>query len=144
VSATVEGIREPLPRPLHELLRRAVLNHARSERRKVYLPLVHVGLPGGHEAVFAVRPDDPSDHAVCADVVAAMLRRTSTPSDTPVVWLTRTGPLDLQDVDSLWLAAARTAYGEAGASLTFVVANRHGWRDPRSGAGRTWTRLRAG
>ena len=60
-----------------------------------------------------------------------------------LVWLTRTGGLELQDVDARWLAATRAAYDEASASLAFVVVNRRGWRDPRSGLSRTWVRLRA-
>jgi hypothetical protein len=137
-----EGIRDPVSRQLSELLRRAALDHALSERRKVYLPLVHVGLPGRRETVFAVRPEETGDHALRADVIATMLRRVRG-HETPLVWLTRTGGLELQDVDAQWLAGARTAYAEAGAPLTMVVVNRRGWRDPRSDLGRTWTRLRA-
>jgi hypothetical protein len=59
-----------------------------------------------------------------------------------MVWLTRAGPLDLQDVDAAWLAAARIATAEAGVSLTMVVVTRHGWLDPRSGVRREWKRLR--
>ncbi|WP_346386017.1 hypothetical protein [Nocardioides sp.] len=140
--STDDGIREPVPRHLHALLRRAALDHAVSERRKVYLPLIHVGLPGRQETVFAVRPEELGDHALRADLIAAMLRRVRG-DRTPIVWLTRTGSLELQDVDAQWLAGARTAYAETGAPLTMVVVNRRGWRDPRSGVGRTWSRLRA-
>ena len=59
------------------------------------------------------------------------------------MWLTRSGGLELQDVDARWLAATRAAYDEARAPLAFVVVNRRGWRDPRSGLSRTWVRLRA-
>jgi hypothetical protein len=59
------------------------------------------------------------------------------------VWLTRPGELALHDLDVAWLSAAASAYAEAGADLTMVVVNRRGWRDPRSGAGQTWVRLRA-
>ncbi|MCW2766860.1 MAG: hypothetical protein JWO11_2819 [Nocardioides sp.] len=89
-----------------------------------------------------MRPEDVADHALAADVLAAMLRRVRGGAEPPIVWLTRTGGLELQDVDARWLAGARTAYAEAGAALTMVIVNRHGWRDPRSGVGRTWTRLR--
>jgi len=143
VPARAEGIVEPLPRRLHDLLRRAVLDHALSERRRVHLPLVHVGLPGQPSTVFAIRPEDPFDQSLRTDVVAAMLRRVRGTAQAPLVWLTRTGDLDLQDVDAQWLAAARAAYAEADTPLTLVIANRHGWRDPRSGVGRTWKRLRA-
>ena len=88
---------------------------------------------------------EPSDPGLRTDVVAALrVRATQGASgdDVPMVWLTRTGALELQDVDARWLAAARAAYDEAGAPLAFVVVNRHGWRDPRSGLSRTWARLR--
>ncbi|MDN4163101.1 hypothetical protein [Nocardioides abyssi] len=141
--AAPPGVPGPVPARLDRLLRRAVLDHARSERRRVHLPLVHVGVPGGVERVLAVRPEDRFDHALRADAVAAMRAATRRDgADEPLVWLTRTGELDLQDVDAAWLAAACTAYAEAGAPLVMVVANRRGWRDPRSGAGRTWQRLR--
>lgn len=128
----------PLPRDLGRLLRRAVCEHASAERRRRYLPLLRVGLPGERQLVHPDRPDTPTDHALRADIVAAMRHRSG--SDRPLVWLTRPGALDLQDVDVRWLAAARQAYAEAGVPLVFVVVNRHGWRDPRSGAGRTWQR----
>jgi hypothetical protein len=142
-AALSEGIlTDPVPSGLHALLRLAVLDHARSERRKHYLPLVHVGRPGASQTLFAVRTEDGADHALRTDVVAAMVRRATPGAGTPMVWLTRSGELDLQDVDAAWLAAARTAYAEAELPLTMVVVNRRGWRDPRSGVGRTWSRLR--
>jgi hypothetical protein len=138
----VEGIREPLTRSLHRTLRRAVLEHAVSERRRVFAPLLHVGTPGGPQALFAPGPLGVTDHALRTDVVAALLRRTSG-LDERLVWLTRPGGLELQDTDAAWLAAARAAAAEADVPLTMVVVTRHGWRDPRSGAGQTWKRLRA-
>ena len=137
------GVPVPAPPDVARLLRRAVLDHARSERRRVHLPLVHVGVPGGAERALAVRPEDRLDHALRADAVAAMRAATSREGTVePLVWLTRAGALELQDVDAAWLAAARTAYAEAGGQLVMVVVNRRGWWDPRSGAGRTWQRLR--
>jgi hypothetical protein len=138
----VEGIHEPVTRSLHRTLRRAVLEHAGSERRRIFAPLLHVGTPGGPQALFAPGPLPATDHALRTDVMAALLRRTSA-IDGRLVWLTRAGGLDLQDVDAAWLAAARAAGAEAGVPVTMVVVTRHGWRDPRSGAGRTWKRLRA-
>ena len=138
----MEGIREPLTAREHRTLRRAVLEHALSERRRIFAPLLHVGAPGGPQALFAPgRPAD-TDHALRTDVVAALLRRTAG-TEPRLVWLTRPGDLALQDVDAAWLAATRAAGAEAGLPLTMVVVTRHGWRDPRSGAGRTWKRLRA-
>lgn len=139
----MEGIREPLSRQVHDTLRRAVLDHALSERRKVFAPLLHVGSPGDSQALFALGPDEMLDHALRTDVVAALLRRTSRPGPPPVVWLTRPGDLVLQDLDAAWLAASRAASAEADVPLTMVVVNRHGWWDPRSGTTRTWRRLRA-
>jgi hypothetical protein len=137
----VEGILEPLDRPLRDLLRRAVLEHVRAEHRRTFAPLLHVGTPGGREAAFAPGPPSATDHALRTDVVAALLRRTAGCA-TQLVWLTRSGDLALQDVDVAWLAATRSAGAEAGLAPPMVVVTRHGWRDPRSGASHLWKRLR--
>ncbi|WP_134738888.1 hypothetical protein [Nocardioides sp. 503] len=137
-----EGLRDPLSPALLRVLRQAVLDHAAAEHRRSFLPLVHVGLPGQRETVFAVRPDERTDHALRTDIVSAMVRRVRRPGPAPMVWLTRRDRLRPQDVDLAWLAAARSAYGELGLPLLMVVVNRHGWRDPRSGLERTWQRLR--
>lgn len=138
-------LREPLGSPEQGLLRRAVLEHVRSIRGRTVPPTVHVGVPGGPLRRFTVRHDEPTDHALRADLVSAMLGRRP-PHDarigSPWVWLGRAGELELHDLDVQWLAAACTAYGEAGLDLTMVVVNRRGWRDPRSGTLRTWVRLR--
>lgn len=139
----MEGIGEPVPRPLAAVLRRAVLDHGRTERRRGFSPLLHVGAPGGAEEVFALAPGEPADHAIRADVVAALLQRgRRVTGAVPMVWLTRAGPLELQDVDAAWLAASRTAAAEAGVALTLVVVTRRGWLDPRTGVRREWKRLR--
>jgi hypothetical protein len=136
----MEGLSEPLGRHTRALLRRAVLDHVSRERRRVHPPVLHVGVPGGRVAALALDPGEPTDPGLRADMVAAL--RTRAAVDEQLVWLTRTGGLELQDIDAAWLSAARAAYAEAGAELEFVVVNRHGWRDPRSGLGRTWARLR--
>ena len=134
-----EGLpQQPAPRTA-TLLRRAVLDHVSAERRLSYPARLHVGRPGAAHAVFAVDGAEPADHALRTDVVAALRRRAG--ADV-LVWLVRTGDLTLQDVDAAWLSAARTAYAEAGDELVFVVVNRHGWWDPRSGAAREWLRPR--
>ncbi|MFT4287071.1 hypothetical protein [Nocardioides sp.] len=138
---TEAGLVAPLSVPLKRALRRAVVDHARGERRRGHLPLLHLGTPGDQEVVHPIRPGEAGDHALRADVVAAMLGRLI-PATWPLVWLTRPGELDLQDVDAQWLAAARQAYGESGVPLVFVVVNRHGWRDPRSGLSLSWSRFR--
>jgi hypothetical protein len=136
----MEGLRQPVTPGLHRVLRSAVLEHVMAERRRVHLPLLHVGMPGDAEAVFA--DVEPTDHSLRSDLLAAMLRRAGRWHSIPLVWLTRTGDLELQDVDVRWLASARAAYAEAGTQLVMVVVTRHGWRDPRSGARRDWVRLR--
>ena len=138
----VDGLSEPLSRHTHALLRQAVLDHLAGERRRVYSPVLHVGVPGGRVASLPVGTAEPSDPGLRTDIVAALRVRAGARADQ-LVWLTRSGGLELQDVDARWLAASRAAYGEARAPLTFVVVNRRGWRDPRSGLGRTWARLRA-
>jgi hypothetical protein len=138
----VEGIQEPVTRSMATVLRRAVLDHTVSEPRRTYPALLHVGVPGGPEELAAADPDDALDHALRADIVAALLRRTRRPGFVPLLWLTRPGPLELQDVDVQWLASARTASAEAGVGLTLVVVTRRGWADPRSGVRREWKRLR--
>ena len=50
--------------------------------------------------------------------------------------------LEVEDVDLRWLAAARAAFREIGAPLTYVVVTRNAWVDPRSGLSRRWKRLR--
>lgn len=143
-----QGLAEPVPADMERLLRRLVLDHVASERRWRHTPLLHVGRLGGNvieaQAVHAIRADDRADHALRADVVAAMVRRVRAPGPgaAPVVWLTRGGPPGVQDVDAEWLAGAAQAFGEAGLPLVFVVVGRHGWFDPRSGASRAWVRLR--
>ena len=121
------------------LLRRAVMDHVTAERRLTYPARLHLGTPGAPHAVFPVEAAEPADHALRTDIVAALRRRAGTEG---IAWLVRTGELTLQDVDAAWLSAARTAYAEAGAELVFVVVNRHGWWDPRSGASRLWLRPR--
>ena len=138
----VDGLSEPLSRHTHALLRQAVLDHVAGERRRVYSPVLHVGVPGGRVASLPVGTAEPTDPGLRTDIVAALRVRAGARPDQ-LVWLTRSGGLELQDVDARWLAASRAAYGEARAPLTFVVVNRRGWRDPRSGLGRTWARLRA-
>jgi hypothetical protein len=138
----VEGIAEPVGRSMAGVLRRAVLDHARAERRRSHPALLHVGMPGGVEEVVVADPEVALDHALRADIVAALLRRTRRPGFVPLLWLTRPGPLELQDVDVAWLSSARAASAEAGIGLTLVVVTRHGWTDPRSGVHREWKRLR--
>jgi hypothetical protein len=135
-------LRDPVDCEVQALLRRAVVEHVRAHRGRAVLPTVHVGRPGGPARLFTVRRTDQVDHALRTDAVAAMLGRPEPGRPGPWVWLGRAGDLVVHDLDLQWLAAARTAYAEAGVDLTLVVVTRSGWRDPRSGLSRTWARVR--
>ena len=143
MDAPVEqGLHEPLPRRTRLLLRRAVHDHALGERRRGYPPVLHVGVPGGRVAALPVDAAEPGDPGLRTDVVAALRVRAGADPEQ-IVWLARCGGLELQDVDFQWMTATRAACVEAGEeSVPFVVVNRRGWRDPRSGLGRTWARVR--
>lgn len=139
-ETSVEGLHEPLSPVLEKRLRRAVLDHTATEHRRSFLALVHLGIPGGKEVVHAHREDEPTDQWLRADIIHSMRRRADVPD--PIVWLTRAGGLEIEDVDLRWLAAARQAFREIGAPLTYVVVTRNAWVDPRSELSRRWKRLR--
>lgn len=130
-------LRAPLSPEDARVLRRAVLDLATADRRRHVPPVLRVGVPGGEIRSVA---DDPTwDHGLRTEVVGAMLRAAG---DPPWVWVTRSGPLTLQDVDAAWLGAALSAAAERRVDVAFVVVTRHGWTDPRSGFGRRWQRIR--
>ncbi|MCM0618730.1 hypothetical protein [Nocardioides bruguierae] len=123
-------------------LRRAVYDLATGERRRRPPARLHVGLPGGRVRVLAADRTD-LDAALRTDLlVTLLLAAWQDLGARPLVWLTRTGPLDLQDADAAWLSAARAAAAELGSGLVFVVVTRSGWWDPRSGTTRRWKRMR--
>lgn len=143
------GIVEPVARPLQARLRRAVLQHASTQRRREFAPVLHVGSPGARTAVFSAGPDDgPLDLALRTEVVLALWRRVREGAwpgelDLHLAWLARPGDLaEVHDSDLAWHAAVRAARGELGHYLPFVVVNRRAWRDPATGVGRSWQRLR--
>lgn len=130
---------DPVPRPTALLLREAVRRLAVGERRRRFAPVLHVGRPGAREGSVPAALT-PTDHALRCDLVAALLARSG--QEEPIVWLTRPGELDPEDVDLAWLAACRTAYAEAGRDLTWALVTRRGWHDPRTGTRREWRRIR--
>jgi hypothetical protein len=140
------GLVAPLPRQLHRVLRRAVKEEADHHAgRRLIDTRLHVGLPGGPQRVHPVRPGE-TDHTLRIEIVTAMTARIrqSTGALTPMVWLSRLGPLSpTEDVDLDWLAAAGAAFAELDLPLIFLIVDRHGWRDPRTGLARHWTRLRS-
>lgn len=122
------------------LLREAVRRHAATEHRRRFAPVLHVGRPGVRERTAPASLAS-SDHALRIDLVAALVACSADPE--PLVWLTRSGDLSREDLDAAWSSAARAAGGEAGRHLRCLVVTRHGWRDPVTGGGRTWRRIRA-
>jgi hypothetical protein len=137
----VEALTGSLPARTQALLRQAVRDHALGETRRRYPPVLHVGVPGSLVVAFEAA-GEPADPGLRTDVVAALRARAGGDPDH-LVWLTRRGPLELQDVDAAWLRAARSAYAEAAVAWpVFAVVNRRGWRDPCTGSGRTWVRVR--
>ena len=152
-GATVDGVghrdrvspvEEPVSRADQALLRRLVLEHKAAERRRRFPAVLHLGRPGGPETGRVDESEAALDDALRCDVLEAMLRRAAAgPPMTPLMtWLTRPGDLEAQDVDLAWLRVVRAVNGETGRSLPYVVVTRQGWRDPCSGVGRTWRRLR--
>lgn len=137
------GLHEPVDRAVQRLLRQAVVDHVRAERRRVFAPVLHVGVPGVRSSRFEVETGTALDHALRTDVVEAMLRPAVAKGVVPLVWLTRRGDLTPHDVDNDWTAAVGQAGGELGVALGLVVVTRHSWHDPRTGVRRTWKRIRA-
>jgi hypothetical protein len=141
VSPLGGTVEEPVPSADQLLLRRLVLEHKATERRHRFPAVLHLGGPGRPEAGRVDESEGDLDHALRCDVLEALLRRAG---DGPLMtWLTRPGDLTVQDVDLAWMRAVAAANAETGRTLAFVVVTREGWRDPVSGVGRSWRRLRA-
>ena len=129
-----------MPRTEQAMLRRLVTEHKAAERRRRFPAALHLGGPGRPEAGLVDESSDTFDHALRCEVLSALLRRAVV---VPLMaWLTRPGTLEVQDVDLAWLRAVAAVNAETEHCLPYVVVTRAGWRDPRSGAGRTWARLR--
>lgn len=150
------GLVAPVPAALDAVLRLAVLEHVSAERRRVFPPVLHLGTPGAHRVLLPDPPPRP-DHALRTDLVEALFRRHRAiaaldPAEStgphgsagpPVLlWCTRPGGLEPEDDDLAWSSAARCASGELEVGLPLVVVTRQGWRDPATGTGRSWRRLR--
>lgn len=147
IVTDVSLIEEPVPGAQQALLRRVVIEHKRAERRRRFPPVLHVGWPGRPEVGRVGEPawrrsgnEEELDHGLRCDLLSALLRRA--PDGDLIAWLSRPGGLDLQDVDAAWLRAVSAVAAETGRVLPFVVVTQRGWRDPRSGVGREWRRLR--
>jgi hypothetical protein len=134
----VPQLLEPVPSATVRLLRQAVLALAVGEHRHRFPAVLHVGTPGG--VVSTVVDDRGWDAGLRADLAGAVLRAVRRPA--ALAWLTRPGDLTFQDVDAAWLGPLLRGAEEGHVDLTYVVVTRHGWRDPRSGVGREWKRIR--
>jgi hypothetical protein len=126
------------------LLRAAVFTHATTERRRIFGPVLHIGLPGTAHASTPALLEGEADSALRRDVVASMLtaHRRSGATTPPVAWLTRTGELALHDADAAWLGPVAAAFAEADLPECFAVVTKQGWWHPRSGVRRVWKRPR--
>jgi hypothetical protein len=140
VGAVAGAVEEPVSRADQALLRRLVLDHKAAERRRQFPAVLHLGAPGRSDAARVDESEAVLDQALRCDVLEAMLRRAA--AGPLMTWLTRPGDLDVQDVDLEWLRAVNAVNGETGRELPFVVVTRSGWRDPRTGVGRRWRRVR--
>jgi hypothetical protein len=139
-------VEEPVSRADQALLRRLVLDHKTTERRRRFPAVLHLGAPGRPESGRVDEAEADLDHALRCDLLEAMLRtarRGPLAASWPLrTWLTRPGDLEVQDIDLTWLRAVTAVNGELGQALPFVVVTRAGWFDPRSDVRRTWRRLR--
>jgi len=138
------GISEPVPSLLARVLKHAVVTQAR--HTEPVEPLLHVGIPGQHVCTFEPRAGDQLDLTLRTEILEAMASTDIGRRRVPLVWLTRDpappGALDQEDL--AWAAAATCASDELEVRLDLVVITRTSWRDPRSGVGRTWKRIRPG
>jgi hypothetical protein len=139
MSLTTGPVEEPVSRADQARLRRLVLDHKAGERRRRFPAVLHLGGPGRPETGRVDESAAAYDHALRCDVLEAMARRAVGPQMT---WLTRPGDLGVEDLDLAWLRAVSSVNAETGRALPYVVVTREGWRDPVSGVGRTWRRVR--
>ncbi len=135
------GLTEPLPRWLRRGLRASVFELRDLGRSKAFPALLSLGVPGGPRLVWLI-PTTPTDVALRAELVAALLLRARGVTGTPVCWLTRSGHSSWHELEALWLPAARLAYDEAGVPLVWVSVTRCAWWDPRSDLSTHWKRPR--
>jgi hypothetical protein len=131
----------PITRTEHAVLRAAVIDFKEATPRGRAPVSLHVGVPG-RAAGHLVERGQVLDQALRTDIAAALIQRTGAAEGRRWAWLTRSGALELHDADAAWSAAWYAACAESGVDVPFVVVTRTGWRDPRSGVRREWSRLR--
>ena len=94
--------------------------------RRVHPTVLHLGTLSGERVEI---PHDPTlDPALRADLLERILNQVDPAVALP--WLTRGGVLAPGDNDFAWYAAARTAFGRHGRTLSaFYLITRDGWLD---------------
>ncbi|HEY0645051.1 MAG TPA: hypothetical protein VGD39_16600 [Nocardioides sp.] len=130
----------PIDRHTHVVLRAATLELVEGEARRRFPTTLHAGVPG--RSVRHVEDPPLADAGLRADVVLSLVRRASSLSPRPVLWLTRPGELSPHDDDLRWLGPATWACAALGVPVGLVVVTRRGWFDPVSDVRREWRRLR--
>lgn len=137
-----------LSRSVEVGLRAAVLAFKTATPRGHVPRTIWAGLPAADPAAptstrFAPQPGDSLDQHLRTEVASALVHRVVEAVPAPLLWVTRSGDLDLVAGDLAWLAAGRAAWTEAGLAPSFVLLTRHGWRHHPTGRSRRWRRLRA-
>ena len=125
------------------LLRQEVGLLRARESRRVFDVALTVGELGGERDSFVLRAQDvpAMDTGLRIDVVSSLVGQTA--PEAVCAWVTRPGVPHPHDVDLEWLSAAIIAFGMHGRELAgFYAITRTGWLDVRTGARRTWKRLR--
>ena len=132
----------PITRTEHSVFRAAVIEFKETMPRGRAPVSLQVGVPGRSVARHLVEPGQSLDQALRTDIASALLQQTATAGTQRWAWLTRGGSLALHDADVAWSAAWYAACAEREVEVPFVVVTRTGWRDPRTGVQREWSRLR--
>jgi hypothetical protein len=133
----------PLPRPVEQGLRACVLALKAHSSRGHLEPRLWAGSPGASSAHFDPARGEVLDRHTRVEVAVALGNRALESHPEPLLWLTRSGDLELCPADLAWLSAGDAAWRELGLVPGFVLVTRNGWLHHPSSRSRTWRRLRA-
>lgn len=130
--------RQPSPGQRSRL--RALVAASTAGRYRRLRPQLGLGAPDGQQLMLPVSGES---EQVRAQIVEVLLERVLEQCAQPWAWLVRPGPPDEPPLwEPRWVGAALGAFAEHGLDPTVVVVGRWWWYDPRTGAGRCWSRLR--
>lgn len=144
---------DPLPAAIERGLRAEVLALKRRGARG-HLPLqLGAGQPGAVDdgaARFEAGLGRDWDQHTRTEVAVALGNRLGCgPGDppggevpAPMLWVSRSGDLELSPNDLSWLSAGRAAWAELGWAPSFALVTRTGWLHQPSDRMRVWRRLR--